>query len=112
MSVVNKTTAKSYFETGDTPTQSQFGDLIDSTLFPDEQNIPLKQYTTTNPSTPGTGGLLFSRKRAGLNMPSFLGTIGKASALQAALFSNKVGFAIARGGSATTTRYLGAKHDR
>jgi hypothetical protein len=36
-----------------------------------------------------------------------LQTIGKASALQAALFSNKVGFAIARGGSVTTTDVWG-----
>lgn len=30
MSVQNKTTLKSYFETGDRPTQSNFADLIDS----------------------------------------------------------------------------------
>lgn len=32
MSIVSRTTLKSYFETGDTPTQSQFADLIDSCL--------------------------------------------------------------------------------
>jgi hypothetical protein len=71
MSTVTKATAKGYFETGDTPTQTQFENLIDSTLFPDEQNVPLKEYTTTTPSIPSTGSLLFSRKRAGLNIPSF-----------------------------------------
>lgn len=30
MSIVNRTTLKGYFETGDTPTQAQFADLIDS----------------------------------------------------------------------------------
>ena len=34
MSIVSATTAKSYFETGDRPSQSQFGDLIDSTMRP------------------------------------------------------------------------------
>lgn len=33
MAIVTRTTAKSYFETGDKPTQAQFGDFIDSALF-------------------------------------------------------------------------------
>lgn len=32
MAVVDKTTLKSYFETGDRPTESQFIDLIDSLM--------------------------------------------------------------------------------
>lgn len=33
MAIVSRTSAKAYFETGDKPTQSQFGDFIDSALF-------------------------------------------------------------------------------
>lgn len=33
MTIVTRTNAKTYFETGDKPTQAQFGDLIDSSLF-------------------------------------------------------------------------------
>jgi len=33
MAIVNRTTAKTYFNTGDKPTESQFGDFIDSALF-------------------------------------------------------------------------------
>jgi hypothetical protein len=32
MAIINRATLKTYFETGDTPTQSQFADLIDSLL--------------------------------------------------------------------------------
>jgi hypothetical protein len=102
MSTVSKATAKSYFETGDTPTQAQFGDLIDSTLFPDEQNIPLKEYTTTTPAAPGSGSIAFSRKRAGRSLPATIGIAGKAFALQPAFFTNRIAMAVARGGSITT----------
>lgn len=33
MAIVSRTSAKAYFETGDKPTQAQFGDFIDSALF-------------------------------------------------------------------------------
>ena len=33
MAIVNRTIAKTYFNTGDKPTESQFGDFIDSALF-------------------------------------------------------------------------------
>lgn len=33
MAIVSKTTVKSYFETGDKPTQAQFADFIDSSVF-------------------------------------------------------------------------------
>jgi hypothetical protein len=36
MSIVTRTTAKSFFETGDKPTQAQFGDFIDSALFQED----------------------------------------------------------------------------
>jgi hypothetical protein len=41
MSVVTRATAKTYFETNDVPTQAQFEDLIDSTLFPGDQDTVL-----------------------------------------------------------------------
>jgi hypothetical protein len=41
MSVVTRATAKTYFETNDTPTQAQFENTLDSTLFPGEQDIAL-----------------------------------------------------------------------
>lgn len=41
MSIVTRTTAKTYFETNDVPTQAQFVDLIDSTLFPGDQDLAI-----------------------------------------------------------------------
>jgi hypothetical protein len=41
MSVVTRATAKTYFETNDTPTQAQFENTLDSTLFAGEQDLTL-----------------------------------------------------------------------
>lgn len=45
MTAQSKTVIKSYFETGDYPTQSQFGDLIDS--YQDVNTLPTLYYTDT-----------------------------------------------------------------
>lgn len=50
MSIVTRATAKTYFETGDTPTQAQFGDLIDSTLFPGDQDMVVAAYAALGSS--------------------------------------------------------------
>lgn len=64
MSIVTKVTAKSYFQTGDYPTQSQYGDLIDSYLGLGETasqtiNSPLvvSGATTINAALTVTGAL-------------------------------------------------------
>lgn len=57
--IVSKTTAKSYFETGDKPTEAQFADLIDSSVF-----IPgagatglIEVESTASSTTRGVGAL-------------------------------------------------------
>lgn len=50
MSIVSKTTLKSYFETGDFPTQAQFENLID-TLYPYERWDALVTQTGTDAPT-------------------------------------------------------------
>ena len=83
MPVVDKTTLKSYFETGDRPTESQFIDLIDSLMHVSEAltiygefdddgtaaagGVPLGGYyklsqTNSYGITTGNGGILKERK--------------------------------------------------
>lgn len=54
MSVVTKATLKTYFETGDTPTQAQFVDLVDS-LVVHASNQTTTALDTINESTSGNG---------------------------------------------------------
>lgn len=46
-------------------------------------------YTTTQPATPTSGGILFTRHRA-RRLPAYVGPAGLDTALQPALFSNRV----------------------
>ncbi len=100
MTVQNKTTIKSYFETGDVPTQAQFADLTDSymnagsvsaasngTLYAVSGNVntvvgPTGYILTSNgpsaapsfePAAGGSGGTVTS---AGLTMPSIFSVAG------------------------------------
>lgn len=50
MSIVTKAALKAYFETGDFPTQTQFGNLID-TLYPYEKYSVLTLQSSTNAPT-------------------------------------------------------------
>lgn len=56
-------------------------------------------YTTSTPSTPTTGTRMFTRHRA-RRLPSFVGPSGQDSALQPALFSNRVARLAAINGTA------------
>lgn len=60
-------------------------------------NATFSDYTTTTPAAPANGVKVFSRERVGRNLLSIIGERGKATALQPAMFSNKVSWAIARG---------------
>lgn len=53
MTVQDKNTIKSYFETGDQPTQAQFSDLIDS--YVDTSAGTISTLTVTGSGNPGTG---------------------------------------------------------
>jgi len=55
MATQNRTTLKTYFQTGDVPTQSQFGDLIDSTTNIIDDGAIEKWYTVSNVVFPITG---------------------------------------------------------
>lgn len=51
MAIVTRTTAKSYFKTGDKPTQSQFGDFIDSSLFYEDTSDLGRQLVSASSAT-------------------------------------------------------------
>lgn len=51
MAIVTRTTAKSYFKTGDKPTQSQFGDFIDSSLFYEDTSDFGRQLVSASSAT-------------------------------------------------------------
>lgn len=55
MAVVNKTTLKGYFETGDIPTQAQFEDLIDSLTHVDDSIVVGGEYE--DDASAGIGGV-------------------------------------------------------
>ena len=55
MAVVSKTVLKTYFETGDIPTQSQFEDLIDSLTHVDDSIDVYGEFD--DDSAAGTGGV-------------------------------------------------------
>ena len=51
MSILSKVTVKATFETGDTPTQAQFADLIDSVNVPLAGNLTYASTVNTDAST-------------------------------------------------------------
>lgn len=61
MAVQNRTTLKSYFETGDTPTQAQYGDTLDSTWLKSETLPSDVVFYDTLADLPATGaaGVLY-----------------------------------------------------
>jgi hypothetical protein len=65
MAQQNRTVLKSYFETGDTPTEAQFIDLIDSLFNITEDSISSQSITSTDGQTvfnftnPVAGRLIF-----------------------------------------------------
>lgn len=71
MTIVTRTTAKSYFETGDKPTQAQFGDLIDSTIFQEDVGSFGKILVSAN-TTASAQNLLGI---PGINVPGSVGNI-------------------------------------
>lgn len=71
-------------------------------------NATLADYTsTTTPAAPADGIKVFSRERTGRNLLSVIGERGKATALQPAMFSNKIGYVQSRGGSSATADVWG-----
>jgi hypothetical protein len=54
MSVVSRATLKGYFNTGDTPTEAQFANLIDTTILAEDSFIPGKIYTANVTSGGGS----------------------------------------------------------
>ena len=67
-----------------------------------EGNLQLSpSYTTSTPTTPASGLTQFSRRRAGRDLPAFVGSSGQSSSLQPLLATNKTAYALPLGNSTT-----------
>lgn len=72
MAQVTRAAAKGYFNTGDTPTEAQFADLIDSALFPADIDSTPTDGSTNPVSSNGVFDAL--ALKAAVNSPTFTGT--------------------------------------
>jgi len=61
MTIVTRATAKSYFETGDKPSQSQFGDLIDGAMFNEDFSVFGKAFVSAATTASAINMLGFSQ---------------------------------------------------
>lgn len=66
----------------------------------------LTEYTTTTPTAPADGSLLFSRKRAGRNTLAQIGPLGRSFDLQPGVGPRKVAWFSAKGSAANTTNQI------
>lgn len=89
MAIVSKPTAKSYFETGDKPTQGQFSDFIDSAVFTPSSGLPgvieVESETSATVRAVGTVGATILSAETQASAQAALGSSGVGLGLVLAL---------------------------
>jgi hypothetical protein len=103
MSQVSRTSSKAKFQSGDIPTENDFIDLHDSTVWHDDTINPTLTEQSSAPSAPASGTKLFSRLLGGVGMSGQVNAAGDYHLFQPFMGLGKNGWASAQGTSGSTT---------